>query len=128
MTMETQDDGVFDHNEADVTIVSYVLKCANNGKISALNTLLAHDYPGLADVLGEVGTSHTDLVEAAKPFFAALYRLLPGIDGVFPIQTFHQEEEKSQSDGPTSIICQPVCAACSSANYAVESSRPSKTT
>ena len=32
VTMETQDDGVFDHDEADVTMVSYVLKSANNGK------------------------------------------------------------------------------------------------
>ena len=99
-------------------------------KISALNIWLAHDYSGMADVLGEVGTTHTDLVEASKPFFAALYRLHPGIDGVFPFQTFHQEEEKSKSDGPTSNICQPVaaCAAFSSANYVVESSGPPRTT
>ena len=48
------------------------------GKISALNTLLAGDYLGLADVLGEVGTIYADLMEAAKPFFAALYHQLPG--------------------------------------------------
>ena len=30
--METQDDGVFDHDEADVTMVTYVLKSANNGQ------------------------------------------------------------------------------------------------
>ena len=48
------------------------------GKISALNTLLAQDFPGLADVLGEVDATHTDLVEATTPFFCALYRQLPG--------------------------------------------------
>ncbi len=47
------------------------------GKITALNTLLAHDFPGLADVLGEVGTTHANVM-AAKPFFSALYRQLPG--------------------------------------------------
>ena len=30
--METRDDAVFDHDEADVTMVSYVLKSTNNGK------------------------------------------------------------------------------------------------
>ena len=48
------------------------------GKVSALNTLLAGDFPGLADVLGEVGTAQADIMEAAKPFFIALYRQLPG--------------------------------------------------
>ena len=32
VTMETRNDGVFDHDEADVTTVSYVLKAAKNGK------------------------------------------------------------------------------------------------
>ena len=35
------------------------------GKISALNTLFTHDFPGLADVLGGVDTTHTDLVEVS---------------------------------------------------------------
>ena len=131
VTMETLNDGVFGHDEADITMVSYVLEAANfgkdvirvlsddtdvlillvywvyreglqckvqmerwdgtvlsgcdttsypfgKGKISALNTLLAGDFLGLADVLGEVGTTHADLMEAAKPFFAALYHQLPG--------------------------------------------------
>ena len=41
----------------------------------ALNILLAQDFP---DVLGEVDTTHTDLVEATKAFFCALYSQLPG--------------------------------------------------
>jgi hypothetical protein len=32
----------------------------------------------LTDVLGEVGTTHTDLMEAAIPFFIALYGQPPG--------------------------------------------------
>ena len=148
-SMETKEDGVFGHDEADVTMVSYVLQAGNcgnkdvirvlsddtdvfvlliywvyraelqckvqmerwdgtvldinatcvelgtkslqllgihalsgcdttsypygKGKISALNTLLGGNFDGLADVLGETGTTHTDLMEAAKPFFAALY-------------------------------------------------------
>ena len=43
------------------------------GKISALNTLLAGNFPGLAHVIGEVGTTQAALMEAAKPFFTALY-------------------------------------------------------
>ena len=30
--METQDDGAFSHDEADVTMVYYVLQAANHGK------------------------------------------------------------------------------------------------
>ncbi len=43
------------------------------GKISALNTLRAGDFSGLADVLGEVGTPLADLMEAAKPFMASCW-------------------------------------------------------
>ena len=32
VTMETQDDGAFSHDEADVTMISYVLQAANCGK------------------------------------------------------------------------------------------------
>ena len=32
MTMETKDDGAFSHDKADITIVSYVLAAANDGK------------------------------------------------------------------------------------------------
>ena len=31
-TLETQDDGAFDHDEADVTMISYVLQAANHCK------------------------------------------------------------------------------------------------
>ena len=44
------------------------------GKISALNTLLAGDFPGFAHVLGEVGSTQTALMEVANAFFTALYR------------------------------------------------------
>jgi hypothetical protein len=152
VTMDTRDDDAFGHDEADITMISYVLQAANSGKgvicvlsddtdmfvllvywvyqaylqfkvqmerwdgtvldinatcadlgpnclqllgmhalsgcdttsypfgkgkISALNTLLAGDFPGLADVLGEVSTTQADLMEAAKPFFNALYRQRP---------------------------------------------------
>ena len=152
-TLETQDDGTFGHDEADVTMISYVLQAAScgqgvirvlsddtdvfallvywvyraelqcklhmerwdrtildinatcadlgpkclqllgmhalsgcdttsypydKGKIRALNTLLAGDYPGLANVLGEVGITHAEMMEAAKPFFIALYDQPPG--------------------------------------------------
>jgi len=44
------------------------------GKISALNTLLTGDFPGLAHELGEVEATHTDFMEAAQTYFCALYR------------------------------------------------------
>jgi hypothetical protein len=152
-TMETKDDGAYDHDEADITMVSYVLESARNGKkvirvlsddtdvfillvywiyrehleskvqmerwdgtvldinstcinlgpkclqllgmhaltgcdttsypygkgkTTALKTLLAGDFPGLANVLGEVGATSKDLMEAAKTYFTALYGQPPG--------------------------------------------------
>ena len=32
MTMETKDDGAFSHDEADITIISYIHAAANDGK------------------------------------------------------------------------------------------------
>ena len=43
------------------------------GKFSALKTMLDGDFPGLDDVLGEVGATHDDLLKTATTFFLALY-------------------------------------------------------
>ena len=43
------------------------------GKATALKTLLAGDYHGLANVQGEVGATIEDLIEAAGSYFIALY-------------------------------------------------------
>ena len=45
----------------------------NMGKISALNTHQAGDFPGLYQVLGEEDATHSDLMETDQRFFAALY-------------------------------------------------------
>lgn len=180
VSMETRDDGVFGHDEADVTMVSYVLEAANcrkgvirilsddtdvfillvywvyraelqckvqmerwdgtvldvnatcadlgpkclqllgmhalsgcdttsypygKGKITALNTLLAGDFLGLADVLGEVGTTHAELMEAAKSFFLALYRQPPGTSmesARFTLFTRKKKSPKIMALPPTS--------------------------
>jgi len=57
----------------DITSYSF-----GKGKISVLNTLFAGDFLGLADVVGEVVSTHAALMEAAKLFFVSLYRQLPG--------------------------------------------------
>ena len=36
------------------------------GKVRALNTLVSGNCPGLADVVGEVGATHTELMERRK--------------------------------------------------------------
>ena len=51
-----------------------VLYPYGKGKISALNTLLTGDFPGLAHELSEVEATHTDLMEAAQTYFCVLYR------------------------------------------------------
>ena len=88
------------------------------GRISALNTLLAHDFPGLADVLGEAGTTHAGLMEAAKPFFAVLYRRqLPGTSmesarfNLFPKK---KKSPKVMALTPTcySMCCELICKLC----------------
>ena len=150
-TVETCDDGSFPHDEADVTMVSFVLEAAKSGqsvirvlindtdvfvflvywvnravlhckvqmkrwdgsvldinatcaalgqkceqllamhaltgcdttsypygkrKVTALNTMISGNFQGLATV-GEVSTTHQELLTAAKPFILALYSQLP---------------------------------------------------
>ena len=43
------------------------------GKFSTLKTMWDGDFPGLDDVLGEVGATHDDLLKTATTFFLALY-------------------------------------------------------
>ena len=50
--------------------VSYLF---NKGKISALNTLQADDFPGLYQVLGEEDATRLDLMKTGQRFFAVLY-------------------------------------------------------
>lgn len=178
--METNDNGVFRHDEADVTMISYVLEaaccgkevirvlsddtdvfillvywvyrsalqckvqmerwngtvldinatCANlgpkclellgmhalsgcdttsypygKGKVTALSTLLAGQFPGLVDVLGEVGAKQEELMEAVMPFFVALYGQTPGTSmeyARFNLFTKRKKPPKVMSLPPTS--------------------------
>ena len=180
VTMDTLDDGMFSHDEADITMISYVIEATNSsktvirvlsddtdvfvllvywvcrkeleckvqmerwdgtvlnvnatcdklgakcvqllgmhalsgcdttsypyakGKIGALNTFLAGDFPGLVDLLGEVGTARTDLMEAAKTFFVALYGQQPGVSmdsARFMMLTKKKKSPKIQALPPTS--------------------------
>ena len=180
LTMDTLDDDMFSNDEADITMISYVIEAANSGKtvirvlsddtdvfvllvywvcrkeleckvqmerwdgtvlninatcdklgakclqllgmhalsgcdttsypyakgkIGALNTLLAGDFPGLVDLLGEVGTARTDLMEAAKTFFVALYGQQPGVSmesARFMMFTMKKKSPKIQALPPTS--------------------------
>ncbi len=97
------------------------------GKIRALSTLLSGDFSGLADVLGEVGTTQADLMEAAKPFFNALYRQRPGTSmesARFYLFTKKKKSPKVMTLPPTSDnLLQG-----SSTGHVVESSRPPSST
>ena len=42
------------------------------GKITALNIMIVGNYQ-CVNTLGDVGSTHTDIVNAARPFFVALY-------------------------------------------------------
>ena len=50
----------------------------SKGKTRALNTLLSGNFPGLADVIGEIDITTTDLMEAVNPFVTSLYNQAPG--------------------------------------------------
>ena len=76
------------------------------GKISALNTLLAGDFPGLSDVLGEVGATHADLMDAAQPYFIAMYGQMPGTSmesARFNLFTKKKNSPKVRALPPTSM-------------------------
>ena len=154
MYQQSRDDGIFDHDEANVTIVSYLLQeassarvvrvvsddtdvfvllvywvwkadlvstckvqmerwdgrildinktCVNLGancsqllgiyavsgcdivsypfrkeKIHALNVIMAGNFPGLSEVLGEEHTTDDDFLKLGHQYFAALYGQKPG--------------------------------------------------
>ena len=68
----------------------------NKGKISALNTLQAGDFPGLYQVLGEEGTTHSNLMETGQRFFAALCGQPLGTTRSEAITGFTQGRRESQ--------------------------------
>ena len=43
------------------------------GKVSALKTLIAGDFPGLYSASGELDATHTQLMEVGQAFFCPLY-------------------------------------------------------
>lgn len=48
------------------------------GKVSALNILMAGDFPELNSALGELDASHEQLVQVGQTFFCTLYVQKPG--------------------------------------------------
>ena len=108
--MERWDGAVLDVNATCIDLGQNVCSCLacmplvgvttsypyGKGKISALNMLLAGDVPGLADVLGEVGTLLADLMESAKPFFIVLYGQLPGTSMESSHFTLFTKKKKSR--------------------------------
>uniref|UniRef100_A0A7R9PJ00 oleoyl-[acyl-carrier-protein] hydrolase n=1 Tax=Timema genevievae TaxID=629358 RepID=A0A7R9PJ00_TIMGE len=60
-------------NDCDTTSCPF-----GKGKTTALKMLLAEEFNGLADVLGEVDATLEALMEAATAYFTAFYGQLPG--------------------------------------------------
>ena len=50
----------------------------SKGKTRALNTSLSGNFPGLDSVIGEIGISRAELIQAVNPFITALYNQVPG--------------------------------------------------
>ena len=75
------------------------------GKFSALKTMLDGDFPGLDDVLGEVGATHDDLLKTATPFSLALYGQ-PAETSIesarFPLYTLNKKSPKVTALPPPS--------------------------
>ena len=186
--MDTADDGTFCHDEADVTMISFVLEeaksgqsvihalsddtdvfillvyrvnraalrckvqmerwggsvldindtCANlgqkclqlsgmhalsgcdttfyphgKGKVTALNTMISENYQGLG-ALGEVGTTQQELMNAATPFFVALYSQRPAASmesARFKLFTKKKKRPKVMALPPKSAILQHILGA-----------------
>ena len=78
-------------------------KSKGMGKISTFNTLLIGK--GLDYVLGEVETTHTDLMKATETFFTALYHQPLGTpieDASFTLFTSEKKKPKIMASHPTS--------------------------
>ena len=86
-------DGLFGYAEADIIIISYVIKTEGEGKqigfdttfylfgkrkLRAVKALLHGDFPVLDSVFGEVGATHADLMSTAKMVMCSLYRFRIG--------------------------------------------------
>ena len=56
-------------------IVSYPFR---KGKIRALNVIMAGNFPGLSEVLGEEHTTDDELLKLGQQYLAALYGQKPG--------------------------------------------------
>ena len=100
------------------------------GKIRALHTLLSGDFPGLADVVGEVCLTQADLFEAALPFFTVLYQQLPGTSKESSRFNLFAKKKNRPNYGPTTNICQLITShtASTSPSHVMEGSRsPSPT-
>ncbi len=73
--------------------------------ITALNTLLAGNFPGLVDKLGEVDVTLPELMEAATLFFIAMYGQSPGTSmesSRFTLFTTKKKSPKVKALPPTS--------------------------
>ena len=108
-----------------VTFLYTVSYPFNKGKISALNTLQAGDFPGLYQVLGKEDATHSDLMETGQRFFTALYGQALGTMMSEARYRILKEEGKAYAHhGITSHISEPIypCSQSTSSNDAVEGS------
>ncbi len=80
---------------------------------TALRTLLSGNFAGLANVIGEVDSIQTELMDAVKPIIAALYSQDPGTS--LEAAKFH-EEENPKINGFTSYIWQLITVYFTSAS------------
>ena len=94
---------------------------------TALKTLLADDYHGSADVLGEVGATKKDLIEAAGSYFIALYGQSPGASlksARFQLFASKKKSLNVMALPPTSSMqLVAACASSPSPDHTLEGSR-----
>ena len=64
--------GMLTFSHCDTTYYPYA-----KGNATALNIIISGNYIGVT-TLGDVGTTHTELMNAAMPFFVVLYGQPPG--------------------------------------------------
>ena len=65
--------------------------------------MISGNYLGVT-TLGDVGTTHTELMNAAMPFFVALYGQPPRTSIESGSLNCFLKEEKSESNGLTSLL------------------------
>ena len=67
----------------------------DKGNVTTLYTMVSGNYQCLA-IIGDIDTTHTELMNEAMHSFVSLYSATSNIHGIYWLQYIHKKEEKEE--------------------------------